>query len=190
MEIAKIQVTGTRARTVTRKPIPAGLIGGYITVEYTDSLWAELTKTVVFKSGGVTKDIITNYTTVQIPPEVLVQGNRLYVGFYGTKNGKAVPTFWAEVGMIIEATDPSGDETTDPTLPVWAQLAEDVAELAEDVAELKASGGGSTGGGTGGSVEGAVLYTAQNLTEAQQEQARKNIGVDAYIEEVFLGGAW
>ena len=37
------------------------------------------------------------------------------------------------------------------------------------------SGGGS-GSSTGGSVENAVLYTAQNLTNLQKEQARTNIG--------------
>lgn len=35
----------------------------------------------------------------------------------------------------------------------------------------------------GGSAEGAVLYTEQSLTEEQQAQARKNVGVDAFVEE-------
>lgn len=36
--------------------------------------------------------------------------------------------------------------------------------------------------GTGGTAEGAVLYTAQNLTPEQQAQARKNIGAAAVGE--------
>ena len=42
-------------------------------------------------------------------------------------------TFWAEIGTVVEATDPSGDESTDPALPMWAQLASQVADLNEKV---------------------------------------------------------
>jgi len=33
-----------------------------------------------------------------------------------------VPTTWANLGVILPAADPSGDESTDPSLPVWAQI--------------------------------------------------------------------
>lgn len=70
MEIAKIHVTGTYARIVSRRPIPEGLIGGYITVEYRDPVWQDLTKTVVFK-GAVTRDVVTEERTVTIPAETM-----------------------------------------------------------------------------------------------------------------------
>ena len=50
--------------------------------------------------------------------------------------------------------------------------------------------------GGGGTAEGAVLYTAQDLTHEQQAQARENVGaiseteMIAYVEESILGGAW
>lgn len=49
-------------------------------------------------------------------------------------------------------------------------------------------------GGTGMDDEAAValmpIFVPQKLTEEQKIQARANIGVDAYIEQVFLGGEW
>ena len=45
-----------------------------------------------------------------------------------------------------------------------------------------------------GSNNSSVLYTQQDLTEAQQAQVRENIGIDTYItaciEEALLGGEW
>lgn len=45
-----------------------------------------------------------------------------------------------------------------------------------------------------GSNNSSVLYTQQDLTEAQQAQVRENIGIDIYItaciEEALLGGEW
>lgn len=40
--------------------------------------------------------------------------------------------------------------------------------------------------GGGGTAEGAVLYTAQNLTPEQQAQARKNIGVEEAVLDILL----
>lgn len=169
MKIAEIQVSGTKASVERRIAVPAGLVGGYILVRYADSAWESLVKTVVFR-GGETRDVVTGSSIVQIPPETIAVGKELYVGFYGTdtKGTLAVPTIWASLGVVVEATDPSGDESTDPSLPVWAQLA-------QRVENLEKYGTGGSSGGTGGTAEGAVLYTAQKLTEEQKAQARENI---------------
>ncbi len=34
----------------------------------------------------------------------------------------AIPTIWADLGFVRDSANPSGDITTDPSLPVWAQL--------------------------------------------------------------------
>lgn len=131
MEIATIQVSGTQATVLQNTAIPAGLIGGYIRIEYTDPLWDSLKKTVVFR-GNVIRDVVTSETTVTIPAETVAQpGYLLRVGFYGTgaNSVQAIPTFWADLGMIFDATDPSGDESADPTLPLWAQLENRVSRL-------------------------------------------------------------
>lgn len=136
MEIAKIAVNGAMACVKLRNLIPAGLVGGYITVEFSDPRWEGLTKTVVFQ-GVETKDVVTNDQTIKIPPEtVSIPGKRLQVGFYGTDSTETlvIPTLWADLGRIMSATDPSGDQSTVPTLPVWAQLAQRIEDL-EDQGE-------------------------------------------------------
>ena len=48
---------------------------------------------------------------------------------YGVKNGEATPTVWANLGFIRPSATPDGDESTDPSLPVWAQLKEQIDNL-------------------------------------------------------------
>lgn len=124
MIVAKIEVSGVRVNMVYRDVVPAGIIGAEIEISYTDDIWRDLRKTVVFR-GAVTKDVVTDESIVTIPPEVVEAPNTaLSVGVYGVDaNGKlAVPTLWADLGYIRPATDPSGDTTTAPSLPVWAQI--------------------------------------------------------------------
>ena len=124
MEIAKVHVSGILAGTVYCKPIPAGIVGATVRFEYADPLWDGLTKTVVFK-GACTKDVLNAGEVVEIPPEVVaIKGTRLVVGIYGTdaQNNLVIPTLWADLGVVLPATAPSGDTSTDPSLPVWAQL--------------------------------------------------------------------
>ena len=134
MEIAKIVVSGTSANVIKRRPIPSGLVGGIITVDYIDDIWNGLNKTVVFQ-GCTTRDVVTNDQTIVIPHEVLSKPNRmLSVGFYGMNSSGdlVIPTFYANLGLINTGTDPSGDPSTEPDLPVWAQLANDLAALRAD----------------------------------------------------------
>ena len=144
MILATICVHGVRALTVSVKPIPRGIIGAKVQFEYADPMWDGLSKTVVFRAGYVTKDVLNAGEVVDIPPEVVAEvGEILKVGVYG----EGVPTLWADLGRIHDATDPSGDETTDPTLPVWAQLQEQIDELRENGSP---SGGGGKPGENGG----------------------------------------
>lgn len=132
MELAKIYVSESCAQVISKKPIPAGLVGGYIDVVYAEDLWADLSKTVVFRSN-ITRDVVTDGRRVPVPADVLAAGVRLWVGFFGVAGDKALPTFWASLGTVGEAADPSGDETTDPALPVWAQILDKTAELDQKV---------------------------------------------------------
>lgn len=127
MEIAKVRVSGVKAELVKRKEsqweIPAGIIGATIRFAYDDS-WAGLTKTVVFDGCGQCKDVVNAGEVVTIPAEVVAKPERkLLVGVYGVDEvcETATPTLWVE-GYVRSATDPSGDTSTDPSLPVWAQL--------------------------------------------------------------------
>lgn len=141
MEVAKIEVSGTRARTVYANPITAGMIGAEVAVVYTDPVWDGLAKTVVFYGAG-TKDVVTQDQFVTIPAEVIAQDHvRLQVGIYGTDadTDLAIPTLWADLGTVKPGANPSGDTTTDPAMPVWAQLQGMIGNLDDLDTDLKIS---------------------------------------------------
>lgn len=133
MVIAKIRVNGAIARTVYRKAIPAGIIGAQVEFDYADDIWHGLRKTVVFK-GAVTKDVVTDANIVTIPHEVVEKPSfRLSIGVYGVDadGNIVIPTLWEDIGAILDAADPSGDTSTDPSLPVWAQIQAMIGNLDE-----------------------------------------------------------
>lgn len=136
MEIAKIKVSGVKAALVDHGPgrweIPAGIVGGEIRFVYGPD-WENLGKTVVFSCGNLTKDVVDAGEVVTIPAEVVEKPERkLLVGVYGVDESceTATPTLWLE-GYVRSAADPSGDVTTDPALPVWAQLEGRIRALEE-----------------------------------------------------------
>lgn len=83
MIVAKIQVSGTCAKTIYAIPITAGMIGGKVEILYMDPVWDGLKKTVVFQGSG-TKDVVTQDQLVTIPAEVVAKPNVLLrLGVYG-----------------------------------------------------------------------------------------------------------
>ena len=131
MIVAKIQVNGAIAKTVYRKVIPAGIIGAQVELDYDEDIWHGLHKTVVFK-GAVTKDVITDANIVTIPHEVVEKPFfRLSIGVYGVDadGNIVIPTLWENIGAILDAAAPSGDISTDPSLPVWAQIQAMIGDL-------------------------------------------------------------
>ena len=133
MIVAKIQVNEANAHTVYRKVIPAGIIGAQVEFEYAEDVWSGLRRTVVFR-GTVKKDVITDANIVAIPPEVVEKPlSLLSVGVYGVdaEGNLAIPTIWADLGLVRESANPSGDTTTDPSIPVWAQIQAMIGNLDE-----------------------------------------------------------
>ena len=128
MELAKILVSSTDTRVVSLKAIPAGITGATVRFVYEDPAWAGLRKHAVFVG---TKSVVVE-TVAEIPQEVVaVPGPLLKVGVFGTDTDRnlAIPTVYANLGRIVPAADPSGDSSTDATLPVWAQLMERIERL-------------------------------------------------------------
>ena len=124
MKIAEVKVAKTTCKTTPLVPIPRGIVGAVVAVEYTDFAWDSLRKTVVFR-GAETKDVLDAGSEVTIPAEVVSRaGVNLYMGVYGVgADGRMViPTIWTELGLVHGAAAPSGDTSTDPSLPVWAQI--------------------------------------------------------------------
>ncbi len=141
MRIAEVKVAKTTCKTTPLVPIPKGIVGATVSIEYTDSAWAGLQKTVVFRSA-VTKDVLDSGSEVTIPAEVLSRaGVNLYMGVYGVDaaNNVVIPTIWTELGLVNGAAAPSGDTSSDPSLPVWAQIQGMIGNLDDLDTDAKSS---------------------------------------------------
>lgn len=133
--------------------------------------WDNLTKTAVFATETVTVDVAEAAWTdgvCEIPHEVLATaGANVRVGLYGAgADGTALPTIWADLGLVRDGADPSGDASTDPTLPVWAQIEAAIGSLSDLTTEAKSTlvaainEAAKTGSGAGGMalrVEGGYI---------------------------------
>lgn len=131
MRIAEVKVAKTTCETTPLVPIPRGIVGAVVSIEYTDPAWDGLQKTVVFRSA-VTKDVLAAGNEAVVPAEVVSRaGVNLYMGVYGVgADGRMViPTIWTELGLIHGAAAPSGDTSSDPSLPVWAQIQGMIGDL-------------------------------------------------------------
>lgn len=148
-----------------------------VTVQFVFSPeWDGLTKTAVFSNGKTTVDVLAanwDGDTVPVPHEVLaVPGRHARVGVYGAdESGVVLPTVWVSLGKVQPGADPSGDETADPSLPVWAQLQKQIGDLddlqtynkgnlVDAINEARGSGGSGGGGYTIG--DGLKLDAATN----------------------------
>ena len=148
-----------------------------VTVQFVFSPeWDGLTKTAVFSNGKTTVDVLAanwDGDTVPIPHEVLaVPGRHARVGVYGAdESGVVLPTVWVSLGKVQPGADPSGDASADPSLPVWAQLQNQIGDLddlqtynkgnlVDAINEARSSGGSGGGGYTIG--EGLKLDAATN----------------------------
>ena len=131
--------------------------------EFTED-WDGLTKTAVFTNGKTTVDVLQSRwqgNTVTIPAEVLTTAGRyIRVGVYGTgADGVALPTIWADLGKVRPGAEPSGDASTDPALPVWAQLQaligdlDDLTTKAKDNLVAAINEAAKTGSGGSGSID-------------------------------------
>ena len=148
-----------------------------VTVQFVFSPdWDGLTKTAVFSNGKTAVDVLAanwDGDTVPVPHEVIaVPGRHARVGVYGAnESGVVLPTVWVSLGKVQPGADPSGDETADPSLPVWAQLQKQIGDLddlqtynkgnlVDAINEARSSGGSGGGGYTIG--EGLKLDAATN----------------------------
>ena len=108
---------------IEQETLTAGMVGKEVKLEFYGD-WDGLSRTVVFTAGEISRDVVDAGEVVIIPHEVLAEsGKPLYVGVYGvSSDGRVIPTIRVQGPMIRPGADPAGDEGTEPTLPVWAQL--------------------------------------------------------------------
>ena len=175
-----------------------------VTVEFVFSDdWDGLTKTAVFSNGKTTVDVLeANWDgdTVTVPHEVLaVPGRHARVGVYGAdESGVVLPTVWVSLGKVQPGADPSGDETADPSLPVWAQLQKQIGDLDDlqtynkgnlvaAINEARNSGGGAGGGyniGSGLKLDAATNTLSVDTAAAVEKDNTKPVTSAAVYTEV------
>ena len=131
MRSIKIAVIGNSAAVTDTIPVIAGTVGLPVTFTF-DDRWADLHKTAVFRVDGKSLDQINIIDTATVPWELLKKpGCRLWAGVYGVNSDGSmqIPTVWVDLGIIEAGADPSGDESADPTLPVWEQVLTQVGDI-------------------------------------------------------------
>lgn len=131
MKSIKITVTDCLASVPETLCVVSGTVG--LPVEFSfDDAWAGLNKTAVFRANGKTMDVLNVTSFATVPWELLkTPGCRLWAGVYGTNpdGSLQIPTVWADLGVIQPGADPSGDESADPSLPVWEQMRGELGEI-------------------------------------------------------------
>lgn len=128
-----IQITckGNSAICTRAARLTSGMVG--LQCEFVfDDAWDGLARTAVFWAGNEKRDVLLTGDTCTVPWEVLkTAGYQLVIGVYGTNADGTliIPTCYAMCGGITSGADPSGDESTDPTLPVWGQMQGMIGDL-------------------------------------------------------------
>lgn len=162
-----IQLTCTKAQAEVRgrEVLTAGMSRAVEVGLAFSADWLGLTKTAVFTDGYTTVDVLeadwSAENVVRVPPEVCTKAGRVVrVGVYGTDGGDVVlPTVWAVLGTVLSGADPSGDESTDPTLPVWATLQKQIESIEVSPEDVQAA---------------VEEYLAENPVEAPQSDWSEN----------------
>lgn len=162
----KISVTGSTAAAQVTGPVTCGMVGLPVVFSF-DSQWDALTKTAVFRAGGLTKDRVGINGETTVPPEITKKKNcQLFVGVYGTNGDGSlvIPTVWAEACTIQPGAEPSADESTDPSLPVWQTALNSIGTLSDLRTKAKNDLVSAVNevydkDGTSGSIDDSGLYT-------------------------------
>lgn len=136
----RLNIKGAVADLEEAEVLTAGRVGLRLSFAF-DSLWDGLSKMAVFTAGSVTKDVIIVAADAEIPPEIMLAGERARVGVFGYDDGdpatKIIPTVWASLGYVHPAADPNEDPSVNPTLPVWGQIINLIGNLNNLTTEAK-----------------------------------------------------
>lgn len=115
----------------------------FVSFEFRTDEWNSLAKTIVFRGGEISIDVVLSGTNkIPIPPEMLELdiGNTVEVSVYGSSgDGVVLCSDWLKLFCVEDGANPSGDESTDPTLPIWAQILAQIGDLDELTTTNKSS---------------------------------------------------
>lgn len=143
MTSIKLIVTGASARAKVDGLLTSGMVGIPVTI-VCDGAWDGLTKSMVCRAGSIVKTILNVGNTATVAHECMVPNQTLFIGIEGRNadGTLVIPTVWARCGLICSGANADADPSTDPTLPVWAQIQQLMTDLAEQSAEsAKAANG-------------------------------------------------
>ena len=197
-----IQITckGNSASCTRTERLTSGMVG--LQCEFIfDEAWDGLAKTAVFQAGSEKRDVLLTGAICKVPPEVLRKpGYQLVIGVYGSNadGTLVIPTCYAMCGSIGPGADPSGDESTDPTLPVWGQLQgmignlDDLETTSKDnlvaaINEAMTKGGGAEPFETDNTLilEGGILrVNTTDVAEKDNTQPITSAGVDTIVGNI------
>ena len=136
MEIAQIVIHETTGSCILRKWIPAGLVGGTVSIVFASPVWQNLKKTVVFRGKDTRIAGSFDGKTAVIPWEVLAEPDvQVYFGLYGydPERELQLPLIEVRLGQTVKATEPNADPGADPELPIWAELEERMISLEKNL---------------------------------------------------------
>ena len=173
-----VKISGATASAAEREVYTSGTVGAALRFEF-DGAWDGLAKTAVFRFGSVTYDVPESEWTdgeCVIPHECLAaSGDELMCGVYGvSQDGETViPTVWVRLGYVQSGADPSGDESTAPTLPVWAALKNAIGDLGDldTTAKNTLVAAINEAAQNGGTSVTALIGTTAELTPSQVQDA-------------------
>lgn len=145
-------VTGQRIEVTETAMLVAGTVNIYTARFAFGAEWDGLQRTAVFAVDGITREQLLTDDACTVPWEVLVAGNRLRVGVYGTKaDGTRLPTIWTERRLYINPGAGPTQEAADPSPTLVEQLlgrigdpanlkTEDKSSLVAAINEIKETG--------------------------------------------------
>ena len=110
-----IKFTGPEGELLEEELLTSGMVKHQVQLQF-DSFWEDLQKTVVFVAGSVcrtvaipSEDIYLTSINVNIPPEVLLGGQHLFIGVYGyyLSSDEVTPTVMVKCPRIAFGADPT-----------------------------------------------------------------------------------
>ena len=170
----RLIVEGARASAEVNGLLTAGMVGIPVTIEC-DSTWDGLIKNLVCKEchrygrfGGIVKTILDVGDSGTVAHEVMVGGSELYLGIegYNSDGTLVIPTTWAYCGKIRAGAQSTGDSTADPTLPVWAQVKQELESVPQIInsALRDAKNSGEFDGRAGNGIESVECNDDYSVT--------------------------
>lgn len=179
-----IQITckGNSAICTRTERLTSGMVG--LQCEFVfDGAWDGLAKMAVFTAGNEKRDVLLTGTICDVPPEVMRKpGYQLVIGVYGTNadGTLVIPTCYAMCGGIGPGADPSGDESTDPTLPVWGQM----QGMIGDLSQLQTSAKSNKVDAINEAAQSGVSTTEKNLLLSLFQNAAYTADMSATIAQL------